>query len=446
MNRQYFGTDGVRGEYGASILTDEFAYRMGQAAGRCILNTARPPLVVIGRDTRQSGPALRDALARGFRDSGDCRVVDLGVIPTPAVAVYARNVQAGLGVVITASHNPAKDNGIKFFDSRGLKLSDEVELKIENLIDSIDGPGTGSGHELEVALDSAAGYLDLLQPVLQISSLKDLRIVVDTANGAAFETTPSLLSHLGAEVISVGDQPNGANINEGVGSQFPHHLSKVVLEHKADLGIAHDGDGDRVLFCDEKGEIVDGDVLLCMLALQELKHGRLYNNTLVSTLQSNMGLDRAMKQAGGQLVRTSVGDRYVLEEMQKSGFNVGGENSGHIIFSDINPTGDGLLAALKLLAILIEEKKPLSAMQACMSLFPQRTGAMPVKEKPPLEDSAEIQSTLKSLENEMGETGRVLLRYSGTEPKIRLLIEGESIEKVDKWYQTLEYQIKQRLT
>jgi phosphoglucosamine mutase len=446
MNRKFFGTDGVRGEYGASILTDGFAYRLAKAAGRWILNTTDEPMVVIGRDTRKSGPALLNALACGFKDAGVGRVLDLGVLPTPAVSVYTRNVQAALGVVITASHNPAKDNGIKFFNSMGLKFSDTVELELEHFIEGTDEPDTLPDIVIEQAVDSSAGYLDLLQPVLSGKSLENLKVVVDTANGSSFKTTPTLLKFLGADIVSVGDKPDGLNINEGVGSQYPQHLSELVLKHGADLGIAHDGDGDRVLVCDEKGAVVHGDVLLCMLALQELKHGRLFKDTLVATVQSNLGLDRAMALAGGHLIRTSVGDRYVIEEMLRSGYTLGGENSGHIIFSEINPSGDGLLSALKLFSILLEEQKPLSELQQCMELFPQRTGAIAVQEKLPLENNSEIQNTLKVLKREMGNSGRVLLRYSGTEPKIRLLIEGESPEKVDKWYQTLEYQVTKQLT
>lgn len=446
MNRKYFGTDGVRGEYGTSLLTDDFAFQLGKAVGLWILRSSPEPLVVIGRDTRSSGPALRDALARGFQAAGDIRVLDLGILPTPAVPVYVRNVGATLGVVITASHNPAQDNGIKFFNSRGLKLSDKQELEIEALLNKVETPDTLKAPSLEAALDSSAGYLDLLFPVLNASSLNSLKVLVDTANGATFQTTPSLLKLLGLDVIEVGNEPNGTNINNDVGSQFPGHLSQQVVKHQADLGIAHDGDGDRVLFCDEKGSILDGDILLCLLALHEMKQGRLRENTLVATVQSNLGLDRSIKDAGGRLVRTSVGDRYVLEELLRSGYSLGGENSGHIIYADINPSGDGLLCALKLLSILMEENKPLSELQSCMTLFPQRTGAIQVREKPPLENIAEIQDTLQRLKTEMGDEGRVLLRYSGTEPKIRLLVEGGNLAKVDKWYHELEYQIRKQIT
>jgi len=446
MNRQYFGTDGVRGEYGGTLLTDEFAFHLARAAGHWLGKSDNNPFIVIGRDTRQSGPALRDALAKGFQSVRNMRILDLGVLPTPAVPVYVRNVRASLGVVITASHNPAQDNGIKFFNSNGLKLADAEEVEIESFMDDTGELDTDEVVDLEPAMDSASGYLDLLQPVLKESSLSALKLVVDTANGATCKTTPALLKHFGAKIELVGDQPDGTNINLGVGSQFPKQLAQKVLQAGADMGIAHDGDGDRVLFCDEKGKVVHGDVLLCMLAFHEMKQGRLNDNTLVATKQSNLGLEHAMKAAGGKLRRTDVGDRYVLEEMLRSGYNLGGENSGHIIFSDINPSGDGLLSALKLLSILVEEQKPLSELQACMRLLPQKTGALPIQDKLPLEGIPEIQETLDSLKTEMGEEGRVLLRYSGTEPKIRLLIEGDSIEKVDRWYQMLEYSVKEQLS
>ncbi len=272
-----------------------------------------------------------------------------------------------------------------------------------------------------------------------------MKIVVDTANGATCFTTPGLLRELGADLVMIGDSPDGMNINDGVGSQHAELLAKTVLREKAVLGIAHDGDGDRVLFCDENGKLVDGDVLLGILGLHELRKDQLVDKTLVATKQSNLGFDRAIKEAGGTLVRTDIGDRYVLEEMLRYGFSLGGENSGHIIWAKLNPTGDGLLSAIQLLSIMIESQSPLSDLQSVIDLFPQKTGAIAVHSKPVLEDIPEIQFTLRSLEREMGESGRVLLRYSGTEPKIRLLVEGENSSLVDRWYQTLESKVRTQL-
>lgn len=445
MIRKYFGTDGVRGEYGASVLTDGFAYRLGCAMGRWLLKTDAPRMIVMGRDTRSSGVALRDALASGFKAAGDFQILDLGIVPTPAVAVHVRSCEASLGVVITASHNPAKDNGIKFFSSKGLKFSDEIELEIEALLECIDEVDTLDSVEIKESSDGSAEYLNLLRPLLSSFSLEGLKIVVDTAHGATHVTTPSLLREFGADLYVLGDAPDGTNINQGVGSQCPGPLAETVINRGAALGIAHDGDGDRVLFCDENGKVLDGDVLLGILGLSELKKGRLIDNTLVATMQSNLGLDRAMKDSGGRLVRTDIGDRYVLDEMLRSGYSLGGENSGHIICADVNPTGDGLLSAIKLLSILVEEQKPLSELQFCVTLFPQKTGAIPVKAKPPLEEIPGIQRTLASLNEEMGESGRVLLRYSGTELKIRLLVEGENESLVDAWYDVLETSVRKQL-
>ena len=446
MNRKYFGTDGIRGAYGESVLTDEFATRLGRAVSQWIGEEGEALTVAIGRDTRASGPALLIAFARGFQSGSNIRVIDLGVLPTPAIAVCVRNVGATLGVAITASHNPAQDNGIKFFNSLGKKLTDSQELEIESLVDRIDTSDTVETPQIEVSSAGESAYLDLLYPTLPEGSLKGFRIVVDTANGAACNTTPALLKALGAELFVYGNEPNGLNINEGVGSQYPKHLSEKVLEHQAHVGIAHDGDADRLLICDESGKVVSGDTLLGLLALQESKHGRLEKNTLVATQQSNIGLDYTLGKAGISVVRTSIGDRYVLEEMSKSGYNLGGESSGHVIVSDINTTGDGLAAALKLLAILVEERKPLSELQSRVTLFPQVSTAIEVVEKKPLEDLEGIQSILGELESEMGEAGRVLLRYSGTENKIRLLVEGEDAGSVETWYQRLEKVVRDHLT
>lgn len=445
MTRKYFGTDGIRGEYGASVLTDGFAYRLGCAVGHWLLKTDTSLTIVMGRDTRSSGRALRDALAAGFKAAGDFQILDLGIVPTPAVAVHVRSCEASLGVVITASHNLAQDNGIKFFNSKGLKFSDEIEREIEALLEGVEEVDTFDSSEIMESSDGSAEYMKLLRPLLSECSLEGMKIVVDTAHGATHVTTPNLLREFGADLYVLGDSPDGTNINQGVGSQCPGRLVETVIDQGAALGIAHDGDGDRVLFCDEKGKVLDGDVLLGILGLCELKKGRLVGNTLVATMQSNLGLDRAMKGSGGQLIRTNIGDRYVLDEMLRSGYSLGGENSGHIIYGDVNPTGDGLLCAIKLLSILVEEQKPLSELQSCVTLYPQKTGAIPVKAKPPLEEIPHIQSTLTSLKKDMGESGRVLLRYSGTELKIRLLVEGENGSLVDAWYNVLETSVRKQL-
>ena len=444
MKRRYFGTDGIRGEYGGTVLTDAFAARLGVAVGRWKSLGHRGAKVVMGRDTRHSGWPLTRSMAMGLRQTG-CRVVDLGVLPTPAVAVNLLKVRADLGVVITASHNPAKYNGIKLFDNFGAKLSDAEEVEIEGLIHGMDGANGSEDLEWEPAFESRAAYTQLLETLLAPGSLEGRRIVADTANGATFETTPIVLRSLGAELICVGDRPDGGNINRGVGSEYPDRMCAKVTQCGADLGIAHDGDGDRLVLCDENGKLVDGDVLLCLLALEQKRIGRLSRNTLVATHQSNMGLDRALKEDGIAVVRTSVGDRYVGQRMREGGFNLGGENSGHIIFSDTIPTGDGFVAALKVLSAMEERQLPLSALSRCMELYPRKVGALPVVEKLPLSEVSSIQDVLKQLKLEMGDRGRVLLRYSGTEPIIRLLVEGNEERLVGEWYRRLEDRVRTAL-
>tara|TARA_B100001123_G_scaffold214052_1_gene241699 strand:+ start:1929 stop:3269 length:1341 start_codon:yes stop_codon:yes gene_type:complete len=446
MKRKYFGTDGIRGEYENSIMTNSFSRRLGKAVGQWILESKTNPKVVIGRDTRESGILICRAFAEGLSVAGILNVVDLGILPTPAVAVYVRNISADLGVVITASHNPAKDNGIKFFDSRGVKLRDSVEVRIEEILETIQKMDTVGRGNLQTSEEGAGAYLNLLQPILQGYSLRGVKIVLDASHGATFKTSTALLNYFDADLIIAGNNPNGRNINEGIGSQHPEHLASLVKSNAAHLGIAHDGDGDRVLFCDENGDVLHGDVLLALLAKHALEVGNLVKNTLVATVQSNLGLDRALEAAGGRLIRTPIGDRYVLNEMLKFGYNLGGESSGHIIYADVNPTGDGLLAALLVLKIMLKAQKPLSELKHCMLLMPQMTGAVQVQQKPALETLPGIQSVLDNLKEEMGTKGRVLLRYSGTEPIIRLLIEGEDVDQVRDWYQTLEYEVKNQLS
>lgn len=441
MKRQYFGTDGIRGEYGGPILNDTFAYRLGRAVGLWLGTGTEPVKIIIARDTRESGEELTRAIATGFQLVG-CKVLDLGVIPTPAVAVCIREMDADLGVVITASHNPAKDNGIKFFNKMGTKLTDENEAMIEEFLEGSGATNTPFEGFVEVSGQGNEHYRKFISSTFSELDLSGLKIVVDTANGATYQTTPDCLRALGAEVVCLGNHPSGKNINDGVGSQHPEVMGRKVVEVGASIGIAHDGDGDRLVVCDEKGQVIDGDVLLYLLASAKLKSGRLVDSTLVATQQSNLGLDRAIEALGGKVIRTDIGDRYVLEVLKQGGYNLGGENSGHIIFTDYNPTGDGLLAALKVITLMVSENKPLSVLAAGMSLFPQKTGALPVANKPPLEDVRAIQGLLCELKSEMRDEGRVLLRYSGTESKIRILIEGKSEALVEKWYSKLETQVK----
>lgn len=432
MKRQYFGTDGVRGPYGGPVINEGFATRLGVAAGRWVGGEGR---VYIGRDTRASGGALAQAVARGLQAAG-LEVVSLGVVPTPAVARKVRDSGAALGVVITASHNPAGDNGIKFFGRKGLKLTDADEVSIEQHL-----PPAGRefrSDEPMAEVDGTRDYLSAAQTLLPAGSLRGWKIVVDTAHGATVTTSPAVLRALGAELLTVGAAPNGANINAGVGSEHPEAMVGLVRQSGARLGIAHDGDGDRCVLCDEQGEVLGGDEILAILATHALAQGKLPGRRLVITIQSNLGVDAAIKAAGGSVARTAVGDRYVIERMLADGALLGGESSGHIVCAEISPTGDGLVAALRVLAVMLETGRPLSALRQVLKLFPQGTRNLPVKEKKPVETCPQLTATIAALGAELGSEGRVLVRYSGTEAKLRLLVEAATEGAVKNGLERLE--------
>ncbi len=440
MSRQYFGTDGVRGAYGGPVVNDEFAARLGAAAVAWLREAGerRQPSVapaagaeerrmetgvgrvLIGRDTRASGVALEAAVARGLR-AGGAIPITLGVVPTPAVAQAVRRSGARLGVVVTASHNPAADNGIKFFGPGGVKLTDEDELGIER---RLGAAVTEPARLLEGMPEAIADYRDRARELLPAGALAGWRVVVDTANGATCSTTPAVLRGFGAEVKGLGDAPDGNNINAGVGSEHPQPLAARVRAEGARLGVAHDGDGDRCILCDERGQVLDGDEILTLLATHALAQGRLVNQVLVITVQSNLGVDAAVTAAGGRVVRANVGDRYVIERMQAEGATLGGESSGHIICSEVSPTGDGLVAALRVIQVMLDTGRPLSELRRVLHKFPQQSAALRVAEKRPLEALPTLAATIRAIEAELGAKGRVLVRYSGTEVKLRLLVEG----------------------
>jgi phosphoglucosamine mutase len=355
------------------------------------------------------------------------KVVRLGVLPTPAVARAVRGTGASLGVVITASHNPASDNGIKFFGPGGVKLTDEDEARIEcNLLDEMaaaDSGGPTAAGQVE-ARAAEADYIASAEALLPARSLVGWRVVLDTANGATCGTSPVVLRRLGAEVIGLGDGPDGLNINARVGSEYPEALAARVVAEQARLGIAHDGDGDRCILCDESGAVLDGDEILTILATYALKQGCLAERLLVVTVQSNQGVDTAIRLAGGRVARTEVGDRYVAERMRADGATLGGESSGHVICSEVSPTGDGLVAALKVIAVMQATGQPLSVLRRVLVKCPQMTAALRVRAKPPLASLASLSAVMRELAEELGEEGRVLVRYSGTEAKLRLLVEG----------------------
>jgi phosphoglucosamine mutase len=426
MKRQYFGTDGVRGEFGGPLINPAFAWRLGVAAGRCLAQMGeKNPLVLIGRDTRFSGPVLENALAAGLQSTG-AMVKSVGVVPTPAVSLAVRHFGAALGVVVTASHNPATDNGIKFFSRAGTKLDDSVELTIESLLPSeSDVPGKEPAPPR--ALETLAAeelFLDRLASILPPRALEGWRIVVDAGNGAAYRTSPALLRRLGADVIVIGDAPDGRNINADCGSQYPERMRALVTERGARIGIAHDGDADRLILADETGAEVDGDEILAILAGHMLDAGRLKGRTLIATVQSNLGLHRFMTERGGHLIATAVGDRYVSEAMVAGGYNLGGESSGHIICTDVSPCGDGLAAALLVLAAMRASGQPLSTLRRSLKKFPQLTRALRVARKPDIATLPELSAAISAGEKRLAGSGRVMVRYSGTEPKIRLLVEG----------------------
>jgi len=421
MSRKYFGTDGVRGPYGSATMNEDFAWRLGAAAGAWLREqgTAPDSLVVIGRDTRASGAALVQALADGLVSAG-VRPQSLGIVPTPAVSLAVRQRSAALGVVVTASHNPAADNGIKFFGANGIKLTDAQEERIESLLPDAR-PGTAT-HPLPV-VDGKADYLASIRSGLPLN-LQGWKIVLDTANGATVATSATILRDAGAELFTLGAEPNGRNINQDVGSEHPEKLCAAVRSHGAKIGVAHDGDGDRCVLCDEQGVVLDGDEILTLLALHALRQGRLVANTLVVTVQSNLGVEAAVSAAGGKVLRSPVGDRYVIERMLAEGAHLGGESSGHVICADVCPTGDGLVAALKVIEVMIATGQPLSILRRGLTKFPQQSLAIRVKEKKPLGSLKQLPAAIASLEQELGAQGRVLVRYSGTEPKLRLLVEG----------------------
>jgi phosphoglucosamine mutase len=424
-----FGTDGIRGCANVEPLTPELAVAFGRAVAAKFGRESKP--VVIGRDTRISGPMLESAVAAGIAAMG-VNVILLGVVPTPAVAFLTRHLGGCAGIVISASHNPYEDNGLKIFDASGLKCDDALELEMERLILGDEWRGMGATGDkvgnVDAIPNASAKYVGLVLGKNTIGAdhpldLRGLKIVIDAGNGAAYETTPPVLRGLGAEVIALNVQPDGVNINAGCGSTHPEGMQKAVIESGAQIGLAHDGDADRLICCDEKGELLDGDEMLAVIGLSLLERGKLAKNTLVATVMSNLGLDECFTAAGGKVLRAGVGDRYVLEMMLAHDLNVGGEQSGHVILRDYNTTGDGLVTALELLRIMKASGEPLSKLRLGMRKYPQLLVNQRVREKIPLEQLPEVMGIVKEVEKELGAGGRILLRYSGTEPKIRLLVE-----------------------
>lgn len=428
-----FGTDGIRGVANREI-TAEMAYRMGLAATAYFgQHTDAQPLILIGRDTRISGPMLESSLAAGICSAGG-KAILLGVIPTPAVAYLARKLGAQAGVVISASHNVFSDNGIKFFGGDGYKLPDAIEAELEEMLleglDKIEKPIGERVGTIEHRTDLREDYIQYALSTVQ-GKLDGMKIVVDCANGSSYQVTPEVLTRLGAEVIVLNNAPTGININDNCGSVHLESLQAAVKEHGADMGIAHDGDADRCLTVDENGEVVDGDHMMAICALKLQQEGKLVDNTLVATVMSNIGLHQAMKKAGIRIEVTPVGDRYVLENMRANGYVLGGEQSGHIIFSEVATTGDGLVTALQIVQAVAHSGKKLSELSACMVTFPQLLVNVRVKTKAGWETNEAIAQAIREGEEALGDTGRILVRPSGTEPLIRVMAEGPTAEVLD---------------
>jgi len=441
QRKRIFGTDGVRGVANIEPVTAETALKLGRAAAHIFTqlgtqhSPSHRPTIVIGKDTRLSGYMLENALAAGIMSLG-VDVLVIGPLPTPGVAYITRSLRADAGIVLSASHNPYEDNGIKFFRPDGYKLDDEIERRIEHLvfsgeIESVRPTASKIGQAKRI--DDALGrYVEAAKRSYPRGmTLEGMRVAVDVANGAAYKSTPCILRELGANIIVAHDSPNGRNINKDCGSTHPEEIRRIMKETGAQVGITHDGDADRALLCDEHGEIVDGDEIMAIAAIEAIKRGDLRENTLVATVMSNFGLDEALATHGGRVIRTKVGDRYVIEEMMKHDYNIGGEQSGHMIFRDYSTTGDGIVAALQILRIMVETGKPLSELRKCLGKYPQAQRNLRVKHKMPLEELPDVQKLVKETEDDLAGKGRVLLRYSGTEPKIRLLIEGRDGDKIN---------------
>jgi len=427
--RKLFGTDGVRGVANLEPMTSETAMQLGRAAAHLFMRRAGRHQIVIGKDTRVSGYMLESALTSGICSMG-VDVLLVGPMPTPAIAFLTRSLRADAGVMISASHNPYQDNGIKFFSNEGLKLPDEMEARIEELIvsneiDHLRPTADAIGKAFRI--DDAAGrYIEFVKQLLPKNlDFQGIKLVVDCANGAAYSVAPMVLRELGAKVEVIGNKPDGMNINAGCGAVHPDALRKAVLEHGAHVGIALDGDADRAILVCEKGTVIDGDHIMAAIALDLHRNGRLAKKTVVGTVMSNFGLELAMNQAGLRLIRTAVGDRYLLERMLADGYNFGGEQSGHFIFLDHNTTGDGLISGLQVLSLMKRTGKPLSELATVMTAVPQILVNVKVSKKPNLETVPELQDAISASERRLNGSGRVLVRYSGTEPLLRIMVEGE---------------------
>ena len=449
MHDRLFGTDGLRGQVGRYPMIPEIALRLGLAAGQYFRNGNKRHRVVIGKDTRLSGYVFETALTSGLCASG-MDVFLVGPLPTPAISFLTRNMRADLGIVISASHNPFEDNGIKFFDNAGFKLADQAEQDIADMVLSGDTrwryPEPGRVGRAQKIEDSRGRYIvHLKNSFPEHLTLDGMRIVLDCAHGAAYGVAPQVFEELGAEVVPIGVKPDGLNINRDCGSLHPEVMARAVVEHEADIGLALDGDADRLIVCDEHGKVLDGDQIMALCALDLMERDALAGRRLVATVMSNMALELFMKERGGELVRTDVGDRHVVEAMRSMGSNLGGEQSGHLIFMDYSTTGDGLLAALQLLRIMRHKEKPLSELSHLLQPMPQVLVNVRVERKIPFEDVPAVNRAVDGITDKLAGKGRVLLRYSGTEAVARIMVEGEDAVTVDAHAEELAETLKKHL-
>ena len=447
--RRLFGTDGIRGVANAHPMTGEMMLQLGRAVAYLIRNGSHRHRVVIGKDTRLSGYMLETALASGICSMG-VDVLICGPLPTPAISQLTVSMRADAGAVISASHNPYQDNGIKFFSRDGFKLPDEIEMKIEELIANdelhhLRPTATSIGKAFRIE-DAGGRYVVFAKGTFPKDlTLEGLTIVVDCGHGAAYRVAPSVLQELGAKVITIGAEPDGKNINKGFGALHPETICKAVVKTGAALGIALDGDADRLIVADEKGKVVDGDAVMAICGLDLLRRKALQKKTVVATVMSNLGLDQCIAKAGGRVVRTRVGDRYVVEEMRKNGYSFGGEQSGHLIFLEHATTGDGTVAALALLSVMVQSGKPMSELARVMDVYPQAQLNLAVREKPELGSLPEVMRAIRDVEKKLGKDGRVLVRYSGTEAKVRVLVEGPEKKLIEGYAGGIAAELKKAI-
>jgi phosphoglucosamine mutase len=444
MTKKYFGTDGIRGKVGEPPITADFLLKLGWASGQVFANESHD-FVLVGKDTRISGYMFESALEAGLTAAGvDTRL--LGPMPTPGVAYLTRTLRAQAGIVISASHNPYYDNGVKFFSVQGTKLPDDIEQQIERYIDSpmttVESSKLGKAKRLE---DAAGRYIEFCKASIPTRfDFSGMKIVVDCAHGATYHIAPHVFSEVGAEVIVIGAEPNGLNINDECGATKPDKLVATVLAHQADIGIALDGDGDRLVMVDHKGEIVDGDELIYIIAKSRLQAGQM-SGPVVGTLMTNLGMEHGLKQLGINLLRANVGDRYVLEMMNEHNSILGGENSGHIIFLDKTTTGDGIISALQIMAEMHDSGKSLHELKSGMRKYPQVLVNVKTTNKVNPDTNDAIQKAVHAVEEKLGDKGRVLLRASGTEPLIRVMVEGEHADLVKNYAQQLAEDVKKAI-